>query len=702
MGNVLSSKSLTRVWETVVVRLKTAILAYSSLFFINDSRVGITLFILSFYNLDVGIAGFWGIVSLHIFDHLIGQNDEMKSETFLTYNSLLVSMGVGYVFSVDQYVLFIISFLSIITYLMTTFIKNVFYKYQIPVLSTPFCLVMLLFYMAKGRYANLYYNINPRLIFELNVPFLSDDWSLFFKSIGVIIFSPYEITGIGIFLLIIFRSRNMAFIMIVSFYYGVWIERFLTPVAWSQVSLIYSYNHILVAVGLCSVFMLPTLKSLLVMPFAVFFSILLNDGVLNFFRAMDLPVFTIPFNFALIIFLYSLRVLKFKNFPTSYGNYPEATLDWTLLDRINKKYDIKVFPPFFGKSDIYQSFDDEWTHTGNWKHALDFVVKDSSGANYKGSHLQKENYYCFGFPVQSPIDGVVTSLCLTYRDNEIGCVDTHHNWGNYIFIYSNQGFYVLLCHLKQHSSLLTVGAQVNAGDTIALCGNSGYSPEPHLHMHVQVTPYLGDKTVPFLLNQYINGTGLVFNQIPEKGESIRYNNFQKYSHALSYYLEKRVDYYVVDHIKDCHSKLTIIAELDKISGKFYLKDLEENRIYITRKNSSVSLDYFEGKADSPLAFIYSCIPKIPYYYEPGLQWTAPLACSVSLSRVKRYFRMFFSYFFLDLKYDFAQLSFTSKEGEIVFESICSGLQTKGMLTIDDFGDIKEISSNRFSLKKVSQ
>ncbi len=57
--------------------------------------------------------------------------------------------------------------------------------------------------------------------------------------------------------------------------------------------------------------------------------------------------------------------------------------------------------------------------------------------------------------------------------------------GNYMMLKSPDGFVVFLAHFKQGSVARKVGEQVKTGDFLALCGNSGNSTEPHLHMHAQ-------------------------------------------------------------------------------------------------------------------------------------------------------------------------------------------------------------------------
>jgi hypothetical protein len=99
-----------------------------------------------------------------------------------------------------------------------------------------------------------------------------------------------------------------------------------------------------------------------------------------------------------------------------------------------------------------------------------------------------------GSEIVSPADGVVAFVEDGHRDLRPQWFsrkpDVRSPAGNYVAIEvaGDSPVFVLLCHLQQGSVRLGVGATVTAGDVVGLCGNSGNTSEPHLHIHAQDRP----------------------------------------------------------------------------------------------------------------------------------------------------------------------------------------------------------------------
>ena len=159
-------------------------------------------------------------------------------------------------------------------------------------------------------------------------------------------------------------------------------------------------------------------------------------------------------------------------------------------------------------------------------YAIDFVPVDDSGRSAPftfGSLLRPEppeNFVGFGRSVLSPVAGTVVASHDTERDHlsyrgmsSIGYTLTQKRraeagWlalaGNHVMIRCDGGV-VVLCHLQRRSTRVRVGQHVEIGEEIGLCGNSGNSTEPHVHVqaidsvdieHAAAVPITFNGTMP--------------------------------------------------------------------------------------------------------------------------------------------------------------------------------------------------------------
>ena len=77
-------------------------------------------------------------------------------------------------------------------------------------------------------------------------------------------------------------------------------------------------------------------------------------------------------------------------------------------------------------------------------------------------------------------------------DQAQGEMDPANPPGNHVVIDHGNEEYSLLAHLQQNSVTVSVGEEINAGQQIGRCGNSGNTSEPHLHYHLQTGKRFGD------------------------------------------------------------------------------------------------------------------------------------------------------------------------------------------------------------------
>jgi len=118
------------------------------------------------------------------------------------------------------------------------------------------------------------------------------------------------------------------------------------------------------------------------------------------------------------------------------------------------------------------------------RYAYDFV-QQKNGSSYEGDATKLSSYYAFGQPMLASAPGKVVELKNQIPDNEpVGTMNEKEPAGNYVVIDHGNGEYSMYAHLQKGSVKVKVGDQVQTGDTLGLCGNSGNSSEPHLHFQV--------------------------------------------------------------------------------------------------------------------------------------------------------------------------------------------------------------------------
>ena len=167
--------------------------------------------------------------------------------------------------------------------------------------------------------------------------------------------------------------------------------------------------------------------------------------------------------------------------------------------------------PFQGVWYVIQDFRPgrAFSHTDPSHRAWDFTILDAKGHAYAGdptpgilriplldaesranyfrpiADLANEAFYCYGKPVLAPASGRIVRAVDGVPDNEPHTVNEEKPFGNYVAIDQGHAEFGFVLHLKMGTVAVSVGQKVRRGQLLGMCGNSGYSPEPHLHVHFQ-------------------------------------------------------------------------------------------------------------------------------------------------------------------------------------------------------------------------
>ena len=653
---------------------------YSALLFLDNKIIGFILLVITFINPSIAISGLFALISTIIFAEFISLREEYLENGFYLYNSLLVGMGIGFLFSPTLLSLFLILVLSVFTFLLSFVMNRVFAVYKIPILSLPFSLVTIVAYLATLKYSHLFSNlINSHNLFDIHItPFLDS----FFKSFGTIFFLPNVLAGSLMFLLLLYASRIMALMALAGFSFGVFIHSLLVTNYYEALNDPYAFNYILVAIALGGVFLLPTIKNYILALVGVLISVVLVDAMVVFFNYYSLPVFTLPFNIVVMMFVFVLGMIFYKEFNYNIKKTPEKSLSYYLSNIFRfGESSIKIGLPFSNKWNVYQAFNGEWTHKGKWKYAYDFVIKKDD-KTYKNEGIYPSDYYCFGESVLSPINGYVIALRGDLVDNIIGEVDRINNWGNYIIIKSDYGYFVEISHLMQNSINVKIGDYVYQGQVIAKCGNSGYSPEPHIHIQVQKYGVLGSETISFLFSEYYQNDKIIFNSLPKKDEEVEAVIADKSMQLrFNFILDDVYKYEVIKN--DKKDEIEFKVEMNKI-GEFYLSD-GKNKLYFY---TTPTLFYFYNYIgdESYLKLLFKLSPRIPLVNKQ-INFSDALPIYLLENRVKTMIIELLSSFNKllykrEFSYNLNHLNLKSEFGEVKFSFYEKGfeeIKTKNIL-----------------------
>ena len=140
--------------------------------------------------------------------------------------------------------------------------------------------------------------------------------------------------------------------------------------------------------------------------------------------------------------------------------------------------------------------------------AIDWLQIDSAGNTFKGDPATNESYYAFGKEVHAILGGTVTEVKDGIADNTPGqwpggSITLETVAGNHVLIDVGQHRWVMYAHLKRGSVRVKLGERIAAGHVLGLLGNSGNTPEPHLHLQLmdRNSP-LGGQGLPFAMQEF--------------------------------------------------------------------------------------------------------------------------------------------------------------------------------------------------------
>lgn len=498
-------QAMVAIREALSALLSPFGLALGSIFFISRPWIGLLLWVALLHNPRYALFALLGLAIGVFIKWMLRISDAPSLGGGLKANALLASVMTGWMTeTLDlswELRLALASAAAVVAALVAAAIMRALSRSIMPPLILGYCFVAAMMFSVCPACTVLSANamrpwLQPNDVFGWGESFL--------RSMGSLLYSSEVEVGAFVCLAILSWSRAMFISGLIG-----WIGGACVALAFQNMHLAYnwlpvSYNYFIAGMALGASFFLPGRGSLLVA---------LAGGCATSFFALVLQhamqwsaASYLPFSSAIAIWvgigalsLAGDRSIVLRN--TSPDMPPEET--WLRVAYWTQRFGryVPLFAvPVAGDLLVSQGFNGSLSHTGAFRYALDFQRPQSIGV---AASLASS---IWEVPVTAPAAGIVERTKNTVMDNALGVCNYAENWGNHVVIRLDQGGWALLAHLQQGTIVVVPGSRVEIGTYIGRVGNSGRSPIPHLHLHLQNSPEPGGATTPFRLANYQSAT----------------------------------------------------------------------------------------------------------------------------------------------------------------------------------------------------
>jgi murein DD-endopeptidase MepM/ murein hydrolase activator NlpD len=454
---------------------------------------------------------------------------------------------------------------------------------------------------------------------------------IYFMSLAAIVFQFNALAGIFLAVGLLISSRIAFTLSLLGFYTAYWFYQFI-GVDFNELNYTFiGYNYILTAIAAGGFFLIPSRSTYFWVLILLPITIIITFGLSKIFAVLQIPIYSLPFNIVVLLFLYILKLRPVKGKylvePVFQQNSPEKNLylHQSNINRFPDPFYFPVYLPFLGEWNVSQGHKGEYTHQGEWGHAWDFVICDSDGKQFRNNGDYCKDYYCYEKPISAPTDGVVVEIVDGIEDNIIGDINTFNNWGNSIIIKHTEYLFSQMSHLKSNSFKVRKGDFVRKNEIVALCGNSGRSPYPHLHFQLQATPFIGSKTLDYAIAHYIsvNSTNYELKSFdkPQQNEIISNINKDELLDRALHFIPGQTIKYRITRSK-ASGKCEYFVEWDVLTdvynNTFIQCKTSKSKAYLRNDGVLHYFTNFVGSRKSPLYYFFLSLYKVETGFYEGL------------------------------------------------------------------------------------
>ena len=612
--------------------------SYSQIFFSQDKWYGAILLMVSLFDYRLGLGGLAAVLLTNLLAHLLGFSKEQIASGLYGFNAVFIGICLVYKFHVNAAFLVLFFFSVVLGFMLTIWLETLFSKHKIPILTLPFVLTLFVVDLSVDSFHNIqsilpFDRFTVVLAKQMKAPWyevvhLFDGAKIpqmlyyYLKTVASIFFSDSILAGSIIVVALLFLSRIKSTVAFLGFVFAFVTSKMMGVDIQLLTQNLAGVNYLFWGMAIGCFFLIPNTYSYLLVIGLTPALFLINSGIESLIGSLGLSSYTLSFSLLSILLLFILgQRSKNRFFVFPYIQYynPEKTVykNVNYLQRFGQSVLFKFQLPFLGQWKVSQGYDGGITHLGAWGKALDFMITDEEGVTCFGNCAQKEDFYSFNKPVTAPADGYVYSISNISDDNEINQVDTRKNWGNTIILNHLNGLYSQLSHLKKDSFKVRIGDYVTKGTVLAACGNSGRSPEPHIHFQVQYSPEIGAAPCPYPIGYFFEKTPgkpiLHIGEVPRENATV-FN--VPVSELLLHAFEAKPGRTLRASFDGKEYQWTIATDA---YNKTYIHCPEtKSAAYVENDGTLFYFTDFEGKKSSPLYLFYLSCFKLLLSNEKGI------------------------------------------------------------------------------------
>lgn len=628
------------------------VLSYSKIFFSDNKMLGIFAIVSTMVVPAHFLYGILGAFFASGIAYIVGMDRQSIRKGLFGFNGVLTGLGLSLFFEPTLSLVLVLLLVSILLTFMTIFLNNTFNHYLgLPAMSMPFTIVTWLALLAGINTGYLHAPDTTWSVTNMFPGYLPQGLNLFFSNMGAVLFQINALSGFIIAAGVLVYSRIAFLLMTSGFIATVWIQGFFKAGNLEDFKWL-GFNHMLAALALGGVFVVPGPGSFCLALVAAVMSVIILAGTYSLFPDFLSPL-ALPFNLTVFLVLYGLRSRIYPSMGVHLvaGDIkkPEENLSWYREElRQRKRTGMAISLPFHGNWKVSQGIDGKYTHKDAWRFAYDFQAVDSNGNIYKSNGAFKEDFFTYGLPVTAPADGRVVAVKDNIPDNPIGKVNTIDNWGNHIITEHAPNYYSCICHIKPGSVKVALWQDVKKGEVIALSGNSGRSPYPHVHIQFQASPNIGAPSLYFDFSNLLllDGETRFLSREPLKENAVVQN--LSYSAVFESFFPYSMS--KIWHYKYNGEVETWKMDADLYGSIFLVSSPKITRLYFRLSEGVLTIKHLEGRRDTGLFLFGSMAAEIPLLQGTReIVWTSTEFADYIVSPLYAVFLNMFSIFGFSLK-----------------------------------------------------